>query len=66
MGKKKTEILSAENGFSVVMASGTVVNVKANRAEYAATEIAFTDSNGSIVARFRLKDVSGIINADAT
>ena len=64
MGKKKTEILNANNGFVVVMASGTVLNVRANRAEYSASEIKLEDGEGRIVARFRLKDVSGIVDVD--
>ena len=62
MGKKKTEILTSYEGFTVVMASGTVVKVRAVRAEYSSTEILFLRDDGSRAARFRLKDVSGIID----
>ena len=64
MGKKKTEILNVDNGFVVVMASGTVLNVRANRAEYSASEIKLEDREGKTIARFRLKDVSGIVDID--
>ncbi len=64
---KKDKILTAENGFAVMMTSGAVITVRANKYLIVGSEeISFLTNDDTVVGRFRYSDVSGIVNIDHT